>query len=386
MLCFCERYESGGGPIRKLNILIVNWRDLRNPEAGGAEVHLHEIFGRIAADRHKVTLLAHRFPGSAGEEMVDGIRVLRTGHKFDFNFHVLPFYYRRLRHERFDVVVEDLNKLPFFLPFALRRPSAALIHHFFGSSIWKETNPLFATYVGLGEWIVRHTYRNVPFCAVSESTADELYANGFQKSGVTIIHNAVDHSIYRTSSDGKRVKGRIIYLGRVKKYKGIDQILRALLLIRKELPDAHLVVVGGGDDVPRLRRITDELGLKDVVTFSGFVTTESKIDLLQKAEVMVTPSPKEGWGVTTIEANACGTPVVASNVPGLRDAVRDGETGFLYPYGDVPAMAKAVTELLSDDKLREKFATAAIAWAGRFRWENSAKETVQWLESVIEKS
>jgi len=99
---------------------------------------------------------------------------------------------------------------------------------------------------------------------------------------------------------------------------------------------------------------------------------------------MVTPSPKEGWGVTTIEGNACGSPVVASDAPGLRDAVRDGETGFLFPYGDVEALVERTRRLLVDEELRRRFSEAAVRWAGRFRWERSAEKTLDWLRGLSE--
>ncbi|MFQ5600092.1 MAG: glycosyltransferase family 4 protein [Candidatus Krumholzibacteriia bacterium] len=346
-------------------------------------MHLHEIFGRIARMGHAVTLVAHRFPGSPPQETLDGIRVMRVGRKFDFNFRALPFCLRLLGRERFDVAIEDLNKLPFFLAFRAKIPCCAILHHFFGSSIWRETNPVFATYVGLGEWIVKRTYRSLPFCAVSESTAAELTSSGFDPGKVRIIHNAVDHDVYTRSESVAKIPGRIVYLGRVKRYKGIDIILRSLVQVRQEMRDAHLVVVGGGDDRPRLERITRELGLGGSVRFLGHVETPVKIRQLREAQVMVTPSPKEGWGVTTIEANACGTPVIASDVPGLRDAVLDGETGLLFPFGDVPALSDRITRLLNDEALRRELTAKAIEWAGRFRWERSAHETVEWLESVI---
>lgn len=365
-----------------MNILVVNWRDIRNPEAGGAEVHLHEIFSRVVARGHTVTLLAHRFPGAPREERVDGIRVIRTGGKFDFNFRALPAALRLLKRENFDVVVEDLNKLPFFISFFTPVPAGALLHHFFGSSIWRETNPLFALYVGAGEAIVRTTHRRVPFCVVSESTAEELFSSGYPEANVEVIYNAVDHDRYTPGTEGEKVPGRIAYLGRVKRYKGIDILLRALVEIRKRLPDAHLAVVGGGDDHDRLRAICGGLGLDGAVEFTGFVSTETKIEHLRRAEVMVTPSPKEGWGVTTIEANACGTPVIASDVPGLRDAVRHGETGLLFPYGDHMELARLVLRLLGDDAFRSEMRENAIRWAGRFRWENSAEEMAGWLHRV----
>ncbi len=375
------RYRGKSG----VKILVVNWRDIRNPEAGGAEVHLHEIFGRIAAAGHPVTLVAHHFRGAAREERIDRIRVLRVGGKFDFNFRALPFALGLLKKEKYDVVVEDLNKIPFFLSFFTAVPTCALLHHFFGGSIWRETNGVFALYVLAAERIVRASYRKLPFCVVSRSTADELIAAGFPPGNLTIIHNAVDHAIYTPGDAAEKVPGRIIYLGRVKRYKGIDIIFRSLVGVRAEIPEAHLVVVGGGDDRARLEAIRDSLGLGGAVTFTGMVSTEEKIDQLRKAEVMVTPSPKEGWGVTTIEANACGTPVIASNVPGLRDAVRDGETGLLFPFGDEERLTELLGAMLRDRPLRERLTEGALEWAGRFTWEHSAEETVRWLEKVAAK-
>ncbi len=368
-----------------LKILVVNWRDIKNPEAGGAEVHLHEIFGRIARGEDEVTVVTHAFAGAPPVETIDGMRVLRTGHKFDFNFRVRPFVRRLLAREEFDVIVEDLNKLPFFLNSLNGTPTCAVLHHFFGSSIWKETNPLFASYVGTGEWLVRTRYRKLPFNVVSESTAGELIDAGFPPDNVSIVHNAVDHQLYSVDESVEKIHGQIVYLGRVKKYKGIEFILRALPAVRAEIPNATLVVVGGGDDHDRLAKITRELGMTSHVRFTGMVDTETKIRILRESEVMVTPSPKEGWGVTTIEANACGTPVIASDVHGLRDAVRDGDTGVLFPYGDVPALTRALVRVLGDDVFRDDLRTHAIPWAARFKWDDSARGVRNWLADVVRK-
>lgn len=329
-----------------------------------------------------MTVLAHRFEGSAREERADGVRLLRIGGKFDFNLRVVPFYRGRLRREKFDVVVEDLNKLPFLLPLFARAPCCAILHHFFGGSIWKETNPLFASYVLFGEWLVKRTYRHVPFCAVSESSARELEEAGVPRGRIRVIHNAVDHEACRVDPAVRRIPGRVVYLGRVKRYKGVDHLLHALPNVRRTVPGAHLVVVGTGDDLPRLRREARALGIEEAVQFAGFVDTETKVRHLREAEIVVTPSPKEGWGVTTIEANACGTPVVASDVPGLRDAVRHERTGILFPYGDVGALAGAMTRLLTDHAFRGRLSAAAVEWAARFRWEDAARETSEWLEEV----
>lgn len=366
-----------------MRILVVNWRDLRNPEAGGAEVHLHEIFGRLARRGHQVTLLAHAFAGAPDREVLDDMNVRRLGGKYNFNHKVRGFLRHFLQEERFDVLVEDLNKLPFYLHRLDDTPSGVIVHHFFGASLFREANPLAAAYVNLHEWLVKRRYRHLPMNVVSRSTADDLLAHGFPRENIRIIHNAVDHQLLKPDPTRPPVPGRLLYLGRVKRYKGIDYVIRALPLVRQSVPEAHLIVAGRGDDIPRLKRCVKKLELDEAVQFTGFVSDPEKLAHLQRATVVVTPSEKEGWGVTTIEANACGTPVVASDVPGLRDSIRHEETGLLFPYGNVPALRDALVRILADSDYRQSLAGAALAWADKFQWETSAQETEAWLEDVI---
>ncbi len=361
---------------------MVNWRDLSNPEAGGAEVHLHEIFGRLARSGHQVTLVCHAFGGAPAAEVVDDIHVQRMGTKFDFNWRAHTYCRRLMRHQRFDVVIENLNKLPFHLAPGAPIPAVAILHHFFGDSIWRETNPVAASYVRLGEWWVKRRYRRVPMCVVSQSTADELVAAGFARRAVRIIHNAVDHHIYTPDASTLPVPGRIVYLGRVKRYKGIDTLIRALPEVRRAVPAAHLWIMGGGDDRRRLETLGKRLGLGDTVQFFGRVDEATKIRGLHSAMVMANPSPKEGWGVTTIEANACGTPVVAADVPGLRDAVVDNQTGLLVPFADRSGWVAALTSVLADDQRRRRLAAGALEWAARFSWDSSARQMEAWLDEV----
>jgi hypothetical protein len=120
------------------------------------------------------------------------------------------------------------------------------------------------------------------------------------------------------------------------------------------------------------------------VEFTGFVPEARQVEIMQSAWFAVATSAKEGWGMTSTEANACGTPVVASNVPGLRDSVKDGETGLLYPYGDHEALARAMIGLLGDRARRESLSAQALRWAGTFTWENAARKTATYLQAVAE--
>ena len=366
-----------------MRILVFNWQDTTNPLAGGAEVHLHNIFSRIARRGHDVTLFCSSYPGTASEETRDGIRIIRKGGRALFNVHVPLAYWRRFRREQFDVIVDDVNKIPFLTPLYVRRPLFGIMHHLFGRSIYLEANPIVATYVyvteRLGVWLYRLS--GIPFFVVSPSTKDELMQHGFEESRLHLVHNCVDHTIHVPAPERRSPTPLIGIFGRLKKYKCVDQVLRALPTVLKQVPGARLVVVGDGDDRPRLERLTRELGLSQSVSFAGYVPEETKVEWLQKMWFGVTMSSKEGWGLTVLEANACGTPVIAADVPGLRDAVKDGVTGVLTPFGDIAALAAKMTALLQDEPRRTRLSGQAITWAGEFNWDHAAEKTLQALRA-----
>lgn len=368
-----------------MKILVINWQDIRNPQSGGAEVHLHEIFSRVVGAGHEVTLFCSSFPGAPAEEYVDGIRVIREGGRFFFNFRVPFTYLKRFRHEPFDVVIDDLNKIPFFTPLFVHHPLIGIAHHLFGKSIFLETNALLASYVYVMEQAALMVYRNkgVPFMVVSESTKAEFLGHGFSQDDLPLAHNCVDHQRYRTTGVPKSRTPLIGYFGRLKKYKSVDHFLEVLPEMMKDIPGLRAIIMGDGDDRPRLEAIARDLGIAGRVTFTGFVGEEEKVRILQEMWLKVTPSSKEGWGLTVIEANACGTPVVAANVPGLRDAVRDGTTGYLYSYGDRKELAARINEVITNTPLREQLSFNAVKWAGQFDWNIVASTVVEILSQTI---
>jgi glycosyltransferase involved in cell wall biosynthesis len=173
------------------------------------------------------------------------------------------------------------------------------------------------------------------------------------------------------------------YFGRLKKYKSVDQLLQALALILPEVPALKAVIVGEGDDRPRLEALARGLNIQDAVSFTGFVSDQEKVRLLQQMWFKVATSSKEGWGLTVTEANACGTPAIASDVPGLRDAVQDGKTGLLYRYGDINDLAGKIRLLLLDAELRARLSSGALAWAALFSWDEAARRTIEVLQQRV---
>ncbi len=367
---------------RSFKILLINWQDIKNPDGGGAEVHLHEIFKRIAAAGHDVTLLCCGYANAPGEEVVDGIKIVRRGNRSLFNFYV-PFAYRQLRRKkRFDIVIDDINKIPFFTPLFVREPILAIEHHFFGKSIYLEAPFLSASYVYYSEKLVPLVYRKTQFAAVSASTRSELQEIGI-RSQIDLVHNAVNLERYQVLEDEKNATPIIGYLGRLKKYKSVDHILQALLLVRKQFAEVELLIIGDGNYRGELARKAELLGVSNKVKFAGYVSHEDKVKLLNRLWLAVNPSPKEGWGLTVIEANACGVPVIAADSPGLRDSVVNGETGILYPYGDIEGLAKEIVQLLENEIKRNQLAFQARKWAEKFSWDESARQVMEIIQKII---
>lgn len=365
-----------------MNILVLNWQDIRNPLGGGAEVHLHEIFRRIAARGHTVTLFTSGFPGAAEEETIDGIRILRKGTRSFFNFTLFREYHRRFQHIPFDVVVDDINKIPFYTPLFVRRPLLGMFLHLFGSTIFREVFAPAALYVYGAERLALSVYRSIPIAVISESTRRELMDHGFAESNLINVGIAVNHDDFRTLGLAKNPQPTIGYLGRIKKYKSIDQLIRAFGRVRVEIPEATLFIVGEGDGRRSLEDLVHRLGLEGAVTFTGYLPEDEKVKLVNRMHVVVNTSAKEGWGLTVTEANACGVPVIASNVPGLRDAVKDGETGLLYEYGNVEELARKLIQLLKDEPLRQRLGKNAQEYASTFRWDLCAERMLGALERV----
>lgn len=377
--------DPAGSP--KLDLLVMNWQDRLNPQAGGAEIHLHEIFGRLAARGHRVTLLVSGWPGAPRREQVDGMEVHRVGSRYTYNL-VAPWYYLRTfrgrgRARRFDVVVEDLNKVPLFSPFWVRRPLVLLVHHLFGETAFQEAPWPIAALTWLLERPVGRAYRKVPVEAVSRSTAEDLTGRGIPARQITVIPNGVDLEFYSPDPAAPRYpEPTLLYLGRLKRYKRVDLIIRALARLRDAGVRARLIIAGQGDAAPELHRLRDDLDLGGLIDFPGFVSTKDKREYFRRSWVHLLTSPKEGWGITNIEAAACGTPTIASDSPGLRDSVLDGITGFLVPHGDLEALTARIEQLLADPALRERLGAQARAFAEDFSWEQAANRTEAHLRHV----
>lgn len=365
------------------SILIVSYRDIEHPEMGGAEVIIHEIYRRLAAKGHGVTFLTGAWPGAPRRATIDGMQIVRAGSTLTFNW-VVPRMWRNLADRGFDIIVEDLNKIPLFSPVLQKQvPVIANVPHLFGTTVFREASLPIALYVYMHEAFIPSAYRNCRFQVLSTTTRDDLVGRGIRPERIRIIYSGIDHDFYRPPERQGTPEPILLYLGRLKKYKGIELPLLAMPRILERVPGAQYWIVGEGDYRRALEKRILASGLGDRVRLFGYRSGREKLDLLGKSRVLVYTSPKEGWGLSVIEANAMGVPAVASDSPGLRESVRDGETGFLVPHGDVPALAERLSRLLSDDQLWFRMGQAGMQWASRFNWDRMAEETEDLIETAI---
>ncbi len=367
-------------------VLVLNERDPRHPRAGGAEVHVEEVARRLARMGFELTLASVSFPGAPARETADGFEIVRLG--------PLPLYYpravaycaRETRRRRFDVVVEHLCKLPFCAAWYSAVPVVAVSHHLFGSTAFRQVRWPVAAAVVAAERLIPLAYRDLELAAVSESSRADLVARGLAPERIRIVPNGIRWPALEPPPFEERPL-RAIYLGRLEPYKRIERLLRATAALAPRFPALELVLVGRGRSRASLEREARALGIAERTRFVGFVSDQERDTLLAGSRVAVCPSEKEGWGLTVIEANALGTPVVATDAPGLRDAVQHDVTGLLVPDGPAEAMsarlAQAMARVLEEPGLGPRLSACARGWARGFDWDRSAEATARLLEDAL---
>ncbi|MDR0515806.1 MAG: glycosyltransferase family 4 protein [Fibromonadaceae bacterium] len=365
-----------------MKILILNYRDIKHPLAGGAEVHLHRIFGRLTELGHQVTLFTTSYENAPEHETLDGIEIIRCGSDAFFQFNVFRKVPSIVKSFQPNIIVEDLNKLPLFSPCVSKVPKLIQIHHLWKLSIFREAFFPVALAVWIGERLIPFVYRKCHFAAVSPSAKKELHGLGIANERISVIYNGTEAEYL----EAEKIRDKSLYflwLGRFRKYKGVWIAFDAFRAFAKKRPDVKLLFAGSGPEEAKMRAKTKKLGLEDRVEFLGMVGGEKKKELMGKALCLLQTSYKEGWGLTIIEAAACGTASIASNVSGLCDSVKDKETGLLFKAGSAASCAKKMEEIYSNAGIRVSMESAARAWASSFDWDNSARETLFLMQNII---
>lgn len=353
--------------VERLKVLVFNWRCWLNPEMGGAEVFTREVLKRWAEAGHYVTLFTSKFKNCSGEEVVDGVRIVREGGKYSVYWKAKKFFNRRFSREGYDVVIDEINTRPFLTPKFVKSGEkiVALIHQL-AREYWLYETPFPISYLGYyfleERWL--NNYRKIPTVTVSESSREDLVDLGFEK--VFVVGEGLNFKPLERLGEKEKYPV-VVFVGRLKRAKRPDDAIEAFRIVKGRIPEAEFWIIGDGYFKKELMEDACE-----GVRFFGSLSNEERRNLIRRAWVLVNPSVREGFGLNVVEADALGVPCVAYDVAGLRDSVVDGETGLLVKSGDVEALAEAVVQVLTSDVLRVKLSEKALAYSKSFSWDKVA--------------
>lgn len=351
-----------------MKLLILNRRDISNPAGGGAEVYTHEITRGLASKYNcECVVFSSRFPNSDAEETIDGVRYLRKGN--ELTVHLWGFLYAVKNRNKFDKIVDQFNGIGFFTFFL--HNSVLLIHQMYREFWFRELGASGAFPYVLEPLLLR-LYRKRLAITVSESTKEDLEARGFGE--VRIVMNAITD--LPEGEVKKDADPTIVFLGRLKSTKRPEDAIEIFRKVKQRVPAARLWMIGAGPLEKVLRKQAE--GLTNVVFF-GWVKDKEKTALLQRAHVLVVPSVREGFGINVIEAASAGCPAVGYDVPGLRDSIRHGKTGYLTDSAD--EAATRIIELLNDRAAYEQLSRNCLDYAKGFDWRKRVDEFWETMSS-----
>jgi glycosyltransferase involved in cell wall biosynthesis len=307
------------------------------------------------------------------EEELDGIHVVRSGGTFSL-YPRAAVQLLRSRH-RYDAVVDCQNGIPFFSPLFTGRavPVVQVIHHVHQDQFSDRFAPPLAT-VGrvLEGRVARLVYGDRAVAAVSPSTRYELRRRLQYTSPVYVVPNGLSKL-----PRGTRIRTpdpTVVVVSRLVPHKRIDLLLSHVASVACEIPELRVEIVGDGPERARLDGLVSDLAIQSHVTFHGRVSDEVRDRLISTAWATACTSTAEGWGCSVLEAAAWGVPCIALRVPGIRDSVIPGHTGWLE---DDPrtfdATLLAAIRALRDEPHRRAMAAECREWARCFTWDRSAE-------------
>jgi glycosyltransferase involved in cell wall biosynthesis len=309
------------------------------------------------------------FPGAERETTLDGVRIVRAGRQWSVHWEAIRRYRGRLRG-RFDAVIDEVNTMPFFTPLWAGIPSFLLMFQLAREVWWYESRfPINAIGYALEPWYLR-PYRRTPAFSISASTIDDLRRLGL-RNAVTLVPIGIEPIVPPPVQPA--ALPTFIYVGRLAPSKRVHDLLEAFARFRAAAGPGRLWLVGEGDPgyLRRLRRLASRLGIERDVEFLGRLDAPAKHERMAQAHALLLASVREGWGLVVTEAAACGTPSLVYDVPGLRDAVRDGETGLVVPPTP-DDLARAMGRVIAGPALRQRLGAGARAWSQTFSYDRSA--------------
>jgi glycosyltransferase involved in cell wall biosynthesis len=358
----------------RLHILILSDRDWTHPQGGGTGTNLFGQVSRWVAWGHRVSVISCSYPGAARREQIGRLTLHRVGGRSTVFPRTILSQSRGLVPDA-DVVLEVVNGITFLTPLWLRTPHVTLVHHIHRDHYVREMGRSGrAAGMMLETLPLRLLYRRSRFLTISHASARDIARHGIPRDQIEVCYIGVELDAFEPDPAARAPEPTLLYLGRLKRYKRIE----VLLDILQQSPEARLELAGDGDHRHAIEAEIRARGLTERVNVHGHVSEAQKRELYQRAWLNVTASSAEGWGLSVMEAAACGTPSAALAVGGLAEAIVDGETGVLA--GGADELTVKVRWLLGDRLARESMGRAGLARVADFSWDATARRTLALLD------
>jgi len=367
-----------------MKILWLTWKDRKNPLAGGAEVVNEELAKRLVADGHEVIFLVGGFKDGVPEEIKDGFKIIRVGGRWSVYIKAYQYYKKNLKDWP-EIVIDEVNTIPFFAKFYVKQRNILFIHQLC-REIWFYQMFFPLNIVGyLLEPIYLWLLSDRKVITISESTKKDLMRFGFKEENISIISEGIElEPVDDISLIQKFGELTILSLGAIREMKRTDHIIRAFEIAKKDTKDLKLIIAGDSNSSygkKVLKYITNSK-YSDSIKYLGRVDIDKKIELMQKSHLIAVTSVKEGWGLIVTEANSQGTPAIAYNVDGLRDVVKDNETGLVCDKNTPENMAKKITQILNNPEQYKTLQKNAWEWSKKVNFDESYKQFQHIINNI----
>lgn len=378
---------------KKITILALNWRDPKNPKAGGAEVHAHEMFHRNI-DKFQIIHLSPMFIGGTQEDVIDGVRYIRKGNVITVILYAMLYYIKN--RKVIDVVIDQCNTHRFFTSLYVPHKKRVFYIHQLCRELWYVMLKKPISSIGyFMETPMLWLNRKDNTITVSNSTKQGLLEVGFNEDNITIVPNGISFYPPQFNENEEKYKTyTFIYAGRYSNSKGINHAVEAIGKLKENGIKARLLLIGRPNQEyieSVLKSICEHYHMtigKDTendIVVCGFVSEEEKRDLLRKSHALVLPSIREGWGIVIIEAAMEGTPSIVYNSPGCIDAIDYGNAGYLCKSNCVEDLYKNMQLVIEDKTLYKEKRRKAYNFSKQFNWEDSAEIFRKKIISIVEK-